>query len=54
MVLDGSERVDNILKQAFLWDVMVGVSRRSWAKNKNALNTVNKFNNDYNNSIPYK
>lgn len=47
MVLDGSERVDEILRQAFLWDVMVGVSRRSWARNKNAVNTIKKFNNDY-------
>jgi len=47
MVLDGSERVDEILKQAFLWDVMVGVSRRSWARNKNSIETVNKFNDKY-------
>ena len=26
-VLDGSERVDNILKNAVLWDVMAGVAR---------------------------
>jgi urocanate hydratase len=57
MVLDGSERVDEILKQAFLWDVMVGVSRRSWGRNKNALDTVNKFNEKYSDkyeiTVPY-
>jgi len=26
---------------------MVGVSRRSWGRNKNALDTVNKFNDKY-------
>ncbi len=29
MVCDGSERVDEILKKAMLWDVMGGVARRS-------------------------
>ena len=28
---DGSERVDEILRSAMLWDVMGGVARRSWA-----------------------
>ena len=27
MVLDGSERVDNIIKSAMMWDVMGGVAR---------------------------
>ena len=31
MVCDGSERVDEILRSAMLWDVMGGVARRSWA-----------------------
>lgn len=44
MVCDGSERVDNILKQAMLWDVMGGVARRSWARNKNAMSTVKEWN----------
>ena len=33
MVCDGSERVDEILRSAMLWDVMGGVARRSWARN---------------------
>jgi urocanate hydratase len=37
MVLDGSERVDEIIKTAMMWDVMCGVSRRAWARNENAI-----------------
>ena len=44
MVCDGSERVDEILRSAMLWDVMGGVARRSWARNKNAMSTVHEFN----------
>ena len=44
MVCDGSERVDNILKQAMLWDVMGGVARRNWARNENAMSTVKEWN----------
>lgn len=44
MVLDGSERVDEILKTAMLWDVMGGVARRSWARNPHAMETSMKFN----------
>ena len=44
MVLDGSERVDEILKMAMTWDTMVGVARRSWARNQNALDTAAQFN----------
>ncbi len=56
MVLDGTTRVDEILKKALIYDVMAGVSRRSWATNKNALSTVEKFNetNDYDHvTIPF-
>ena len=44
MVCDGSERVDRILRDAMLWDVMGGVARRSWARNENALSTVREWN----------
>ena len=44
MLCDGSERVDAILRQAMLWDVMGGVARRSWARNENALSTVKEWN----------
>ena len=44
MVLDGSDRVDEILKTAMLWDVMGGVARRSWARNPHAMETSIRFN----------
>lgn len=44
MVLDGSDRVDQILKMAMSFDTMVGVARRSWARNENALSTAAEFN----------
>ncbi len=44
MVLDGSERVDEILKLAFPWDVMCGVARRAWARNPNSIETAIEFN----------
>ncbi len=52
MVLDGSERVDEILRSAILWDVVGGVARRSWARNTNAMKTVKEFN--INHSQEYK
>lgn len=47
MVLDGSERVDEILKSAMMWDVMGGVARRNWARNENAQETALKYNENY-------
>lgn len=44
MVLDGSERVDNILKKSIPWDAMVGVSRRSWARNEHSIETTMEYN----------
>jgi urocanate hydratase len=44
MVCDGSDRVDEILRKAMLWDVMGGVARRSWARNENAMSTVKEWN----------
>jgi urocanate hydratase len=47
MVLDGSERVDEILQSAMLWDVIGGVARRSWARNEHSIETIIEFNRDY-------
>ncbi len=47
LVLDGSERVDNIIKSALLWDVMSGVARRNWARNEHSIETVEAFNDKY-------
>lgn len=44
LFLDGSERVDTIIKSALDWDVMIGVSRRSWARNNPAFETVKEWN----------
>ncbi len=46
MVLDGSDRVDTILKMAMPWDTMVGVARRSWARNENAMEVAAEYNRD--------
>lgn len=47
MVLDGSERVDEILRQAMLWDVVGGVARRAWARNEHSIETIIEFNGQY-------
>ena len=47
MVLDGSERVDTILRMSMPWDTMVGVARRAWARNENALTTAAEYNSLY-------
>lgn len=43
LVLDGSERVDSIIRNAMPWDVMGGVARRAWARNPNAIATVKEW-----------
>jgi len=45
LVLDGSARVDEIIKSAIPWDVMGGVARRAWAGNANSITTVMQYNN---------
>jgi len=47
LVLDGSERVDEIIKSALLWDVTCGVARRAWARNENSITTSIEFNKKY-------
>ncbi len=42
--LDGSRRVDEIIKTGLSWDVIGGVARRSWARNENALATALNWN----------
>ncbi len=44
IVLDGSARMDDIVRSALSWDVMGGVARRNWARNENALATVKEWN----------
>ena len=44
LVLDGSDRIDSIIKASISWDVISGVARRAWARNEHALSTVAEFN----------
>jgi urocanate hydratase len=44
MVLDGSERVDKVLRTAMTWDVMGGVARRAWARNPHSIEVSKEFN----------
>jgi urocanate hydratase len=44
LVLDGSDRIDNVIKQAIPWDVMGGVARRAWARNENSIETGIAYN----------
>lgn len=57
MVLDGSERVDMILKESVPWDVMIGVARRSWARCDHSVETASDYNKetagDNHITIPY-
>ena len=57
LVLDGSERIDRIIDRAIPWDVLVGVARRSWARNSGAMEVARevnqKFKQDYHITLPY-
>ena len=47
LVLDGSKRVDEIINASIPWDTMVGVSRRSWARNEHSIETTIEYNNKF-------
>lgn len=57
LVLDGSERIDKIIDRAIAWDVLVGVARRSWARNSGAMEVAREVNenqkSDYHITLPY-
>lgn len=42
MFLDGSKKADDNIRQMLYWDVINGVSRRSWSGNSNARQTVER------------
>lgn len=44
IVLDGSARIDEIIRKGLSWDVMGGVARRNWARNENAMKTSMDWN----------
>ena len=57
LVLDGSDRIDKIINRAIAWDVLVGVARRSWARNNGAMEVAREVNenqkSDYHIPLPY-
>ncbi|MBR5285016.1 MAG: urocanate hydratase [Clostridia bacterium] len=57
LVLDGSRRIDDVIKSAMMWDVMGGVARRSWARNQASIETSVLYNKNYGDighiTIPY-
>lgn len=46
IVLDGSLRMDEVIRKGLSWDVMGGVARRAWARNDGAIETCDKWNAD--------
>ena len=42
MVLDGSEEAGRRLEMMLHWDVNNGIARRSWARNKGAMDTIQR------------
>ncbi len=42
MVIDGSEACDCRIRQMLLWDVNNGIARRSWARNKGAMDAISR------------
>ena len=44
LFLDGSERVDGIIRSAVEWDVMGGIARRAWGRNEPAMHTAAAWN----------
>lgn len=58
LVLDGSERVDGIIRMAMPWDVMGGVARRAWARNPHAVEVCAEYNAEHSDlgtiTLPYE
>jgi urocanate hydratase len=42
MVIDGSEQSEANIKSMLHWDVNNGIARRSWARNKEAMDTISR------------
>mgnify|MGYP003683322641 FL=1 len=55
LLLDGSEKADQIINMAMPWDVMGGVARRAWARNENSISTSKQYNDEGEGhiSLPY-
>jgi urocanate hydratase len=44
LVLDGSAKVDEVIRMALPWDAMGGVARRAWARNPHSIETCESYN----------
>ncbi len=42
MVIDGSEEADRRIREMLLWDVNNGIARRSWARNRGAIDAIKR------------
>ena len=42
MVIDGSDDSDRHIREMLLWDVNNGIARRSWARNKGAIDAIRR------------
>ena len=42
MVIDGSTDCDRRISQMLLWDVNNGIARRSWARNRGAIDAITR------------
>jgi urocanate hydratase len=42
LVIDGSQEAERRLQNMLLWDVNNGIARRSWARNKGAMSTIQR------------
>ncbi len=42
MVIDGSEDCDRRIREMLLWDVNNGIARRSWGRNKGAMDAIRR------------
>jgi urocanate hydratase len=58
LVLDGSEKVDKVIRIALPWDAMGGVARRAWARNPHAMDVCAEYNAEHMDlgvvTLPYK
>ncbi|MDY3858212.1 MAG: urocanate hydratase, partial [Muribaculaceae bacterium] len=42
MVIDGSDEADRRISEMLLWDVNNGIARRSWGRNKGAMDAIRR------------
>ncbi len=47
ILLDGSQKAETVVRKGLSWDVMGGVTRRSWGRNQPAIDTALCWNKDH-------